>query len=77
MTPTLADQLRDLVRAEKSIYHAARATGISQPTLQEFANGKADGTFRDMKLSVAQKLIDHYGLRVVAAKRLAKIPPTP
>jgi DNA-binding MurR/RpiR family transcriptional regulator len=69
MPQSLADQLRDLVRAEKSIYHAARATGVSQPTLQEFANGKADGTYRDMKLSVAQKLMDHYGLRVVAAKR--------
>jgi len=69
---TLADLLRSLVRAEPSIRDLARQVGISQPTLHEFAHGKPDGTLADMRLDKAQFLIDHFGVRVTAPKRVTK-----
>jgi hypothetical protein len=58
----IAAALRQLVLAEQSVSHVARATGIAQATLHEFAGGRADGTFPDIRLSVAQRLIGFFGL---------------
>ena len=58
----LADVLRRCVLDDVSISAVARETGVPQATLQEFAVGKRDGTFADLRLSSAQLLIDHYGL---------------
>lgn len=58
----LADILRRRVLDDLSISAVARETGVPQPTLQEFAVGKSDGSFADLRLSSAQRLIDHYGV---------------
>jgi hypothetical protein len=58
----LSDILRRCVLNDTSISAVARETGVPQPTLQEFAVGKPDGTFADLRLSSAQRLIDHYGI---------------
>ena len=58
----LADVLRRCVLNDRSISAVSRDTAISQPTLQEFAVGKADGTFADLRLSSVQRLIEYYGI---------------
>lgn len=68
----LADLLRKCVRSESSITAVARATGVSQSTLQEFALGKTNGNFADLRLSSAQKLLDHYGLKITLPKAIIK-----
>lgn len=59
---SLAEVLRDCVLADASISEASRGAGVPQPTLQEFAVGRPDGTFADIRLSSAQKLINYYGI---------------
>lgn len=58
----LSDLLRHCVLNDTSISSVARETGVPQPTLQEFAVGKPDGTFADIRLSSAQRLIEYYGI---------------
>lgn len=63
MTSMQLDEiLRRCVLDDTSISAVARETGIPQATLQEFAVGKADGSYSDLRLSSAQKLIEHYGI---------------
>jgi hypothetical protein len=59
---SLAEVLRDCVLADASISEASRGAGVPQPTLQEFAVGRPDGSFADIRLSSAQKLINYYGI---------------
>lgn len=59
---SLAEVLRDCVLADASISEASRGAGVPQPTLQEFAVGRSDGSFADIRLSSAQKLINYYGI---------------
>lgn len=54
--------LRDCVLADASISAVARGSGVPQATLQEFAVGKPDGTFADLRLSSAQKLMEYFGI---------------
>ena len=65
----LADVLRRCVLDDKSISLVARKTGVAQATLQEFAVGKSDGSYADLRLSSAQRLIDHYGIQDGNRKR--------
>ena len=58
----ISDLLRRCVRGGPSISFIARETGIPQATLQEFAAGLPDGSYADLRLSSAQKLIDYFGL---------------
>ncbi len=58
----LSELLRRCVLNDTSISFVARETGVPQPTLQEFAVGKPDGTFADLRLSSAQRLIEYYGI---------------
>ena len=70
MAQSLADLLRELVtESDESIYAIAKATGISQPTLQEFVHGRAGGEPRNMSLDKAQPLMDYFGVRVTAPRR--------
>lgn len=57
----LAEQLRRCIREAPTINAVAKATGVAQSTLQEFAMGRQDGSFPDLRLSNAQRLIDHFG----------------
>jgi hypothetical protein len=59
---SLSDSLRRYVLDDTSISAVARATGVPQSTLQEFAVGKADGTLADLRLSSAERLIEYYGV---------------
>ena len=59
---SLAEVLRECVLADASISEASRGAGVPQPTLQEFAVGRPDGSFADIRLSSAQKLINYYGI---------------
>lgn len=63
----LSELLRDLVLHGESVSAVAKATQIPQATLQEFAVGRADGRKADLRLSNAQRLIDHFGIRIVAS----------
>lgn len=58
----VAELLRDCVMKEESISLVARESGVSQATLQEFVVGKSDGTFADLRLSSAEKLISYFGI---------------
>jgi len=58
----LADLLRQCVLNDVSVASVARQTGLPQATLQEFVHGKPDGTFADLRLSSAQRLIEFYGI---------------
>lgn len=58
----LAELLRQCVREDTSISAVAREAGVPQATLHEFVYGRADGTFADIRLSSAVRLIDRYGL---------------
>jgi hypothetical protein len=60
----LADILRRCVLNDDSISSVARSTGVPQATLQEFAIGKSDGDYADIRLSSAQLLIDHYEIPI-------------
>ncbi len=59
---TLDDLLRRCVLNDKSISHVSRETGVPQATLQEFAVGKADGSYADIRISSALKLMEYYGI---------------
>lgn len=53
----MADKLREAIRASgKSALALSKLTGVAQPRISEFLNG------RDIKLTTAQKLADHFGL---------------
>ena len=64
----LADVLRRCVLDDRSISEVSRKTGVPQPTLQEFAVGKSDGSYADLRLSSAQRLIDHYGFHAAVVR---------
>ena len=57
MNKRLAEILRKAIRESKtSAIALSKVTGVSQPTITEFLNGK------DIRLDTAQKLADHFGL---------------
>jgi len=58
----LDELLRSCVLNDASISVVARESGVPQATLQEFVVGKPDGTFADLRLSSAQKLLQYYGI---------------
>ena len=58
----LEEVLRNYVLNSESISRVARESGVPQPTLQEFAVGKADGSYTDLRLSSAQKLLEYFGI---------------
>lgn len=65
----LAERLRELLRMEASLNAVAFRTGIPQPTLHDFAVGRRDGSFSDLRLSAAEKLMEFYGLNVACSNR--------
>lgn len=58
----LEEVLRNYVLNSESISRVARESGVPQPTLQEFAVGKADGSYADLRLTSAQKLLEYFGI---------------
>jgi hypothetical protein len=68
----LSELLRRHVIADRSVSHVARATGVPQATLQEFVSGRSDGTYPDLRVSSAEKLIEFFGIDELL--RAASIP---
>lgn len=64
------EHLRELLRREASLNAVASSTGVPQPTLHDFAVGRRDGSFSDLRLSAAEKLMEYYGLRLARTNRL-------
>jgi len=65
MTPS--NRLRQAIRdSGKSANQIARETGISQPTITTFLNG------RDLRMETADKLAAYFGLELREAGRMAK-----
>jgi len=63
---SLADQLRDAIRGcEWSLNSIARETGIPQPNLYRFMQGKCD-----VSLSTADKIARYFGMRLTRPKRV-------
>ncbi|GAB5405480.1 MAG: hypothetical protein Aurels2KO_37110 [Aureliella sp.] len=60
----LSDVLRRKILDSDSIASVARGAAVSQSTLQEFAVGKSDGTFADLRLSSVEKLCEFFGLEL-------------
>ncbi|HEY2414968.1 MAG TPA: helix-turn-helix transcriptional regulator [Pirellulaceae bacterium] len=64
---TISDQLRAAIaKADVSANVLAKQTGMSQPTVSRFLRGD------DIKLGMADKLADHFGLALVPVKAKAK-----
>jgi plasmid maintenance system antidote protein VapI len=62
--PTIAEELRRKVReCGLSVNAVAKAAGVAQPVLHRFMTGE-----RDLTLSTAQRLADHFGLELRARK---------
>jgi transcriptional regulator with XRE-family HTH domain len=62
---TLADALRAAIRESGKPQQAiAAATGISQPALSEFLNGK-----RGFRLKAAERLAAYFGLELLRSRR--------
>lgn len=60
----MADRLREAIRASGlSALALSRLTGVAQPRISEFLNG------RDIKLTTAQKLADHFGLKLDSSRK--------
>jgi len=58
----LEELLRDALKGSESVNAVAKAVGVAQPTLCNFVNGGG------LKLDTAQRLMDHFGLRVTGIK---------
>jgi hypothetical protein len=68
----LSEELRHRVLSQESISSVARGAGVPQATLQEFAVGKPDGTYADLRLSNAQKLITYFDMFPYSSTRARK-----
>jgi plasmid maintenance system antidote protein VapI len=62
----LEEVLRDALKGSESVNSVAKAVGVAQPTLCNFVNGGG------LKLDTAQRLMDHFGLKVTGFKRKEK-----
>lgn len=77
MKPTLTAILRRLVtESGVTLSELARQTGVPQPTLYEFINGRGGNEPRDLTMQNAQRLIDYFGVKVVVPKAAKKPKPT-
>ena len=62
----LAAILRDVAeRSGLSVYQIAKESGVDQSTLNKFINGDRD----NLRLDVADRLFNYFGLRVVSQPR--------
>jgi predicted transcriptional regulator len=60
----IQDQLRDAIaNSEKSLNAIAKESGIPQPMLYNFMQGK------DIRLETAAKLADYFGMRLTVPKK--------
>lgn len=67
---TLAEQLRALIAADgRPLSTIATEAEVSYATIHEFMNGRKGSPPADIRLAVAQKLIDHFGVKMSAPKR--------
>lgn len=67
MSETLAKAIRDALLATGKSHNAiARETGIPQPTITRFLNG------RDVRVSIASALADYAGLALSSSAKPAK-----
>ena len=67
---TVAETLRDCIERSQSIYIVAKEAGVDYGTLHRFVHRD-----RDLRLSVAQRLVDYFGLELrprVAQRRKRK-----
>ena len=63
----LATQLRDLIsnrEKDQSLNALAGACGVAHPILQRFVSGVRD----NLRLDTADKLCEHFGVKLTAAK---------
>lgn len=64
MTEQMAQQLRDAIEnSGVSLLALSKVCGVPQPRLHDFMNG------RDIRLSTAQKLANHFGLVILPSGR--------
>jgi transcriptional regulator with XRE-family HTH domain len=62
----LAATLRDTAeRSGLSVYQIAKESGVDQSTLNKFLNGDRD----NLRLDVADRLFQYFGLRVTSERR--------
>lgn len=56
----LSESLRQMVLSTGATARVARESGVPQATLHEFVSGRSDGTYPDIRLGVAQKLLNYF-----------------
>ena len=62
----LAAIIRDAAeRSGQSVYRIAKKSGVDQSTLNKFLNGDRD----NLRLDVADRLFNYFGLRVTSDRR--------
>ncbi len=67
MSQSLAEQLREQIRlSEMSANALARESGVPQPMITNFLNGK------DIRLETANKLAAYFGLSLQPARKASK-----
>jgi predicted transcriptional regulator len=64
---SIADQLRSTIaNSGKSLNSIAKESGVPQPMLYNFSQGK------DIRLETAAKIADYFGLKLAGTKKRAK-----
>lgn len=56
MLNRIYDDIKELFNSEVTTYQISKATGLAQPSLDNYRSGKSD--IKNMKLSVAEKLYE-------------------